>query len=1145
MKILSLYFRNINSLVGDSRISFTQGAFANAGVFAITGANGSGKSSILDAITLALYGETSRFDQPAASVISQHTSEAYAEVEFKLGDEKYQSIWQAQRGTDAEDVQAIDMKLTRLSDGQVLAGTPAEVCRAITELTGMNFRNFTRSMLLAQGDFAAFLNALDNERMGILETLIGTDIYTDYRNEILGNAEKAQQSIDAIKQELAGLKLLPAEAVEASEQDLQDYLEQIQELKAAQKHLEQQQAALKNTAHLQAQVVDQKKRLKDLQAQLHTNGQSLENIATAKQALAYQDDLAALDDKQQSLQQHQAAWNTLQNELQFLREQLGDKPEMPAQASKRPFPEQLKEIDRIKFEINQTRLEQQETRALSQTLETQLAEKKAALTTAAAWLDDHANDASLLESFPETARLKKLRAELKELGDKHKQFSNETKKSASSLKNTGTALSKTITEIAELKQELIDEGQAREALLQGHQADAIESLKNEQQGRVGQFQQLLDLALNYQKLSQPSGGILGIFGRKPVVVEDADELALQLEQLRDTIKREENIKLALDAALNREALLKKLLPERAHLVDGKPCPLCGAKEHPYLKHPPVIGNSVQALTDQQMKLRSLSAQTDQLNKRIAIAQKNAEKNRALQAQLENIKASWLSLCNRLNKASADLDIDDLPAMGHWLKNEQEELKNIIALADQYQKKTANIAKINGLIAKNEAAVVQLQENAAQLDNNGQGLSQEYLEIDAALSQCHQDEQALAEKVQAQLAALGETMPGKGKEDAFFDRLNARRQDYQSYAVRHKSLLDDIAAQESQYATCQTEASRCEAKITRLIGQLQGEEQIGVHLALIEKQRLIADKEQLLAGQENQLAALQQGLQAKLKTSPFASLGELRNALQFLAREPEFTRHQAELQAQIAAKTQQLEQLSAELDNDFMIAETAPNPDDIYRQLTGLVGKMDMAQLEIQRLQKRLAQQNQQQERYDELTAALRQREQAAQPALAERSLLDNEHGMAFRRRVQIRVADKLLAHTNRILEKISGRYYLRYNPEHAGLALEIEDTFQGNARRQPKTLSGGESFVVSLALALSLSELANNNKSVDSLFIDEGFGNLDGDSLTLVLSTLENLRAYGKTVGVISHVDAVKKRIKAQVQMVKRPNGLGMLKKAS
>ena len=166
---------------------------------------------------------------------------------------------------------------------------------------------------------------------------------------------------------------------------------------------------------------------------------------------------------------------------------------------------------------------------------------------------------------------------------------------------------------------------------------------------------------------------------------------------------------------------------------------------------------------------------------------------------------------------------------------------------------------------------------------------------------------------------------------------------------------------------------------------------------------------------------------------------------------------------------------------------------------------------------------------------------AAKTYVADAALINVENGMAFRRRVQSQLADKLLSQTNAILEKISGRYYLRQAYSENGLALEVEDTYQANVRRLPKTLSGGESFIVSLALALGLSELANNGRSVDSLFLDEGFGNLDADALYTVISTLENLHTHGKTVGVISHVEAVHKRFKAQLQVVKKPNGLGAI----
>ncbi|RIZ72207.1 MAG: chromosome segregation protein SMC, partial [Methylococcales bacterium] len=220
--------------------------------------------------------------------------------------------------------------------------------------------------------------------------------------------------------------------------------------------------------------------------------------------------------------------------------------------------------------------------------------------------------------------------------------------------------------------------------------------------------------------------------------------------------------------------------------------------------------------------------------------------------------------------------------------------------------------------------------------------------------------------------------------------------------------------------------------------------------------------------------------------------------------------------------------------------------DLNAQLKSINEKTEIAEMEVLHLQKRLQDQQALQQHFESLSLQWQQQTAISQPYFAEVALFATENnGMAFRRRVQQRIADQLLLQTNALLEKISGRYYLRKGHSEQGLALEIEDTYQANVRRLPKSLSGGESFIVSLALALGLSELANNGRSVESLFLDEGFGNLDAESLYTVISTLESLQTHGKTVGVISHVEAVQKRIKAQLQVVKKANGMGELRKAS
>jgi len=328
--------------------------------------------------------------------------------------------------------------------------------------------------------------------------------------------------------------------------------------------------------------------------------------------------------------------------------------------------------------------------------------------------------------------------------------------------------------------------------------------------------------------------------------------------------------------------------------------------------------------------------------------------------------------------------------------------------------------------------------------------------------------------------------------------------------------------------------------------LQTQEAVGLHLGLIEKQKLIADKEQTVVSLEADLAQVQKAVQEKVSTTPFVSLQEIERVLDFMDNEAEVQNQLRSLVEQFNSKAQEIKVLQHQLDQMYAASGDAlSNSLEIDYQLKDFKEKIAIASMEIEHLERVLNEQTQNLAAYIDITASIKQQELAAQAYFADAALINAENGMAFRRRVQTQLADKLLSQTNAILEKISGRYYLRQAYSDQGLALEVEDTYQANVRRLPKTLSGGESFIVSLALALGLSELANNGRSVDSLFLDEGFGNLDADALYTVISTLENLHTHGKTVGVISHVEAVHKRFKAQLQVVKKPNGLGEIRQAS
>jgi len=158
-----------------------------------------------------------------------------------------------------------------------------------------------------------------------------------------------------------------------------------------------------------------------------------------------------------------------------------------------------------------------------------------------------------------------------------------------------------------------------------------------------------------------------------------------------------------------------------------------------------------------------------------------------------------------------------------------------------------------------------------------------------------------------------------------------------------------------------------------------------------------------------------------------------------------------------------------------------------------------------------------------------------------RGLIGSHDGRTFRRYAQGLSLGVLVHYANSHLSRLSDRYRMRRRMVDE-LELEIEDLHQAGAVRPMSSLSGGESFLASLALALGLSDIAGKNVRIESLFIDEGFGSLDSDTLDLAISALETLRQDNKTIGIISHVELLKERITAQIVVEKQSGGTSSIR---
>lgn len=1126
MKFLQLEILNLASLdkQGGEVINFEEGALGESTIFSIVGPTGSGKSTLLDAICLALYNRAPRYPRKkgdknqnieifgaadasesnrlaptdSRNILTRGKKEGYSKLTFLANNGSiYRAEWHVRfQRVRYENAKTALYKITR--NGEEISEETAD-WNELPNIIGLDYDQFLRTVLIAQGSFANFLTAKENERYELLEKLIGCEeTYTNIATEI----KKAKdQATDAYNQMAASVEAVKQNLL--NDEELAQLKEEIDRLEKAEKELDSQLQAISKDLQWFEENDKQIKQITICQSDMRQAADAIKAMQAQILHLQLHDEVQpAVNQLQEVERQTQSIHEQEENIL---------KAEGNIKSQESAISESEKALASLKEAVSKAQEQQEkalpviaEARALKTKMEAampNLKEKKEAL---------------------ELAQKENLTAQkdVEENARNIKKWEAETEKANLALKTTKE-------EIAKQKQVLHEATQAAEQAWEkernktaGQNIEELQSHKSAAEKKLQDVQQAIKVVAHLDTATtekQKNEERIQVLGKRNGEIDEAlGKLSIEaLEKESLTLRNAYTLMVS-----------EKWEIHRANLTEGKPCPLCGSTTHPYHTDNRQFEEATTELSQllkakenllklQQKEEKDLSGERKQNDGEVQTLQKQQEK---LSGEIATYEEDWKALIAqypKIPKAEAELK-SLLPIY----ENKAKDASSKLSLFNKIQKEIERLTQLKDKAVKDEAAY---ESKASTIQNKAQ-------ENTSTCATKLAEQKALTTNLISQQ---------KSKEEAYGKALqawNSAKKEMEEWQEKYKQILngEEPDAAEQRLTAAKDEATKAADTQNENINKLKAElaNSKGSHQTMQSQNKTMKEN---LQEKEKELdlwiEEYNKQLEEKSIEPPFIDRNTIREML-----------HSAEDWNAIRREKDEKEKAVASTTALYQSAEKA-HQQHLEHQPAQTRDALLAIQQEYQERSQRneLIAANARMQNHQEAVKLLGDKAEALNLVTQEKddwtAITDaiGADGKTLRKIAQCYTLSFLIAHANQEIRKFNTRYELQ-QVKHS-LGIRVIDHDRADDIRDTTSLSGGETFIVSLGLALGLSALSSRNISFENLFIDEGFGTLDPDTLATVIDSLAMLQSsQGKKVGVISHTDTMSERITTQIRIIKNGN---------